>query len=297
MKFKNHFLLLFCFIFLSSCTNSALFLINNLAKFGDYTLHQNIIYGEDENQNLDLYLPSSLPENKKENRITIVFFYGGCWGACSDLDKQDYRFVAQAFTENNMNAVIVNYRQFPDVLFPAIMSDASLSVEWVAKNIATYGGNPENIILMGHSAGAHIASMLLFNKKYLTPNTYPKIKGFIGLAGPYDFLPYDEWYQPKLFSPINESESQTINYVDGSEPPSLLMYGNEDSRVKRRNIVSLTKIIKAKKGKVEPHYYNNIDHVDLISALSIPYRSSQPVMSDIIRFIQEVIPTNYISFK
>ncbi len=107
---------------------------------------------------------------------------------------------------------------------------------------------------MGYSAGAHIASMLLFNKLYLTPESYKKIKGFIGLAGPYDFLPFDEWYQAALFSPPESyGQSQTINYVNGSEAPSMLLYGNDDTRVKKRNIISLTTTIKRKQGKVETY--------------------------------------------
>ncbi len=286
MKYlKVNFILIISFLLLS-CTSSALFFVNNLARFGDYESDTSIAYGTNANQKLDVYWPKDIDAVEKKDRVTVVFFYGGCWGACSDLVKEDYRFVAQALTANNIIAVIVDYRKFPNVQFPMIMNDAKRSVEWVSDNIEQYGGNSNSLFLMGHSAGAHIASMLVFNETYLKLNTYKKIKGFIGMSGPYDFLPFDEWYQPKLFYPPKSyAQSQTINYVDGTEAPSLLLYGNDDTRVKRRNIVSLTSKIKEKNGRVETHYYDDIDHADIISALSIPYRSSQPVMIDIVNFI------------
>jgi len=266
---------------------TALFVLNSIAHFGHYQQYKDINYAENQ-QKLDIYITNNLTVEEVSKRPTVIFFYGGCWGACSQLDKTDYRFIAQTLTDNEINTVIIDYRKFPQVKFPSIISDAAESVEWVTKNISRYGGNPNNIYLMGHSAGAHIASMLNFNKTYLTENTYKNIKGFIGLAGAYDFLPFDESYQPALFGPPeNYYQSQTINFVTGNEPASLLMHGSNDTRVKRRNIESLSKKIKTMKGKVETRIYNNVDHISIVSSLSIPFRSTKPILSDILKFINQ----------
>ena len=225
---------------IAGCTESKLFFVNSLASIGDYTLHRDLQYSDGEDQRLDIYTPSEEDITENYRLPVIVFFYGGCWGACSDLGKDDYRFIAQTLVEKGNVVVVVDYRKYPAVLFPEIMNDATRSVEWVSQNIALYGGSKDNIFLMGHSAGAHVASMLNFNERYLNQNTHQSIKGFIGLAGPYDFLPFDEPYQPALFAPPESyAQSQTINYVDGEEPPSLLLYGKNDTRVKPHNIVSL----------------------------------------------------------
>lgn len=269
-----------------SCANSGLFIANTLARFGDYHLHSDIPYSALEGNRLDIYLPDSRSTLQNTPLTTVIYFYGGCWGACSNFEKEDYRFVAQALTANNMIAVLVDYRKFPNVLFADIMVDTKTAVEWVNDNIEIYGGNQSQLFLMGHSAGAHIASMLNFNEAYLDPKTYENINGFIGLAGPYDFLPFTEPYQPALFGPPpNYPQSQTINFVDGSEPPALLLYGNNDSRVKKRNITSLAKTITSKNGQVETHFYDNMDHTEILAALSIPLRSSQKLMQHITRFI------------
>jgi len=290
MKLINTLLLFFLILLTTSCTDTALLFINSLAKFGSYTSHLNVNYNKQTQTPLDIYLPDNVSDLNQQTLPTVVFFYGGCWGACSDLDKTDYQFIAQTLTSNNMIAVIVDYRKYPEVLFPDIIKDAALSVEWVSKNISSYQGNPQNIYLMGHSAGAHLASMLTYNKAYLTNKTYKSIKGFIGLAGAYDFLPFDEPYQPALFAPLTKpADSQTINFVEGNEPPALLLYGNTDKRVKRRNIISLTKMIKDKNGKVETHFYDDINHTGILSALSIPFRASKPILNDILKFIKITI--------
>lgn len=286
MKYPKLFSLIFLSLLITSCTSAGLLVINTLSRFGDYTVHRDIPYGDKNKQVLDIYLPGNISKLDKPNLPTVVFFYGGCWGACNELNKEDYRFIGQAFATNNIVAVIVDYRQFPDVLFPDIIKDTARAVDWVNNNINSYTGGTSNIYLMGHSAGAHLASMLNFNESYLSSASYKNIKGFIGLAGAYDFLPFDEPYQPTLFSPPSDyPESQTINFVNGNEPPSLLLYGNSDSRVKRRNIIALSKLINKKKGRVETHFYDDIDHVGIISALSIPFRDNKPVFSDILNFI------------
>jgi len=220
--------------------------INALALFGDYKKFSNLSYSQTSaKQKLDLYIPADLatPNRKKHKSVTtVIFYYGGCWGACSQLTKDDYRFIAQTLTQLGYICVIGDYQKYPAAKFARIINDASLIVEWVNSNIHKYGGNKNSIFLMGHSAGAHLASMLTFDKSYLKKETYQNIKGFIGLAGAYDFLPFDEPYQPALFAPPEKYyKSQTINFVQGNEPASLLLYGENDRRVKRRNIVSLNK--------------------------------------------------------
>lgn len=280
--------LLCLFIVLAGCTESKLFLANSFASVGSYTLHRDLKYGDDKDQRIDIYTP--LQENISEDtrRPVIIFFYGGCWGACSDLGKSDYRFLAKTLVENGNVVVVVDYRKYPNVLFPGIMTDATHSVEWVNQHIESYGGSKDNIFLMGHSSGAHIASMLNFNEQYLSQDTKQSIKGFIGLAGPYDFLPFDEPYQPTLFAPPESFEkSQTINYVDGGEAPSLLLYGKNDTRVKPHNIVSLENKIKINNGKVKALYYDGIDHIGIVAALSILSREGKSVLKDILMFIDE----------
>jgi acetyl esterase/lipase len=266
----------------SACNNPGLFFANSLARFDNYTVTENIAYGKHELNRLSVYLP----ENKQSHPATIIFFYGGCWGGCETLNKEQYLFVAQALTAKGFNVVIPDYRRHPEVKLDGIMRDATQSVEWVKAHIADYSGDPKRLFLMGHSAGAHIAAMLTLNEKHLTPSTYRNIKGFMGLAGPYDFLPFTDDYQKIVFGPVeNYPNTQPVNFVDGTEPPLLLLYGNDDDMVKPINIESLNRTVKQKGGCVESHRYDGLDHTDLLGALSIPLQVQQPVMNDLVDFV------------
>lgn len=269
------------FTILTACSYSALMVANTLARLDDYTLTANQPYGAHALNRLDIYQPLGKAQG------TVIFFYGGCWGACTTYTREYYRFVAQALTARGYVVVIPDYRLYPYVLFPQIMADSAAVVAWVSNNIARYGGNAEQIFLMGHSAGGHIAAMLTVNERYLGVELQQNIRGFIGLAAPYDFI-FDKPYMPLLFADMGYPESQPSHFVDGSEPPLLLLYGNDDRKVYLRNIVNMTDVVWRKGGRVEPHIYDGVDHVDILAALSIPYRSHYEIMNDITAFIKRV---------
>ena len=282
--------LCFCLLlylpFIAGCTRSALFIVNGLARFGDYAAINDVSYGPSELNRLDIYIPEPSSNKAKLSKPVVVFFYGGCWGGCYTGFKEDYLFVGQALTNEGFVAVLADYRRYPEVRFPGIIDDARRAVEWVKANIENYGGDSDNMFLMGHSAGAHLAAMLTLNETYLSAETLNGISGFIGLAGPYDFLPFTKSYQREVFAPeAAYPQSQPINFVDGAEPSLLLLYGNDDETVKPRNIINLAEKARRMGGKVEPHYYDGIDHAGLLGSLSIPLRNRESVLADITRFI------------
>ena len=275
-------LLLVMAIFL---TPFQLFLLNRVAAFQGFQRHPSISYGVAPGQQLDIYQPQ---EKSDELLPVVVFFYGGCWGACTTLKKEQYAFVAEAFSSNKMIAVVADYRIYPNVNFPDIIADAGHAVEWVHKNIASYGGDSRRIFLMGHSSGAHMAAMLAVNPQYLSEPTYKDIKGFVGLAGPYNFLPFDEDYMPVLFGPPMQTlDSQPIHFVHKNEPPSLLLYGAADTRVKPVNIEGMAARIHEVGGQVDTHIYPDVDHANILGAYSVLFRNKKPVFSDTLKFIQK----------
>ena len=254
---------------------------NTLARFDNYKLTKNISYGPHAKNKLDVYQPGGKP------RGSIIFFYGGCWGACTSLTREKYRFVAQALTSKGYLVVIPDYRRYPDVLFPQIMEDSVAVVTWVKNNITDYEGDADSLFLMGHSSGGHMAAMLTVNENYLGEKLHKSVRGFIGLAAPYDFI-FDKPYLEKVFATIDYAASQPSHFIDGSEPPMLLLYGDKDTSVYPRNINNMTRAVQKKNGKVESHIYEGVDHVDILSAFSIPLRSRYTVMKDITGFLNKL---------
>ena len=285
-RYNCHIAVAFCILSLfSGCTSSSLFVINSLARLGQYRTQENLSYGKAKLNHLDLYIPESRQTKTKKYPV-VIFFYGGCWGECSSFGRESYRFVADALTSYQFITVIADYRRYPEVVFPEIIEDSKSIVEWVRNNIDLYQGDSNQIFLMGHSAGAHLAALLTLDESYLDLQTYKSIKGFIGIAGPYDFLPFTESYQEILFGPVEKHPaSQPINFVNGNEPALLLLHGEGDKKVLPRNSINLHKIVTRSGGCSDLKLYKNVNHTDILAHLAYPFNSNEPMLKHIIEFL------------
>jgi acetyl esterase/lipase len=180
-----------CCLTLAGCGLRTLNAITPESGFGRTP---DIAYGPDPRHRLDIYTPAGATADAP----VIVFFYGGTWMSGG---RHEYLYIAATLTARGIVTVIPDYRLYPDVRFPAFLEDAASAVAWVQKHIAAYGGNARNVVLMGHSAGAHIAAMLTLDERYLDAANARPVQGMIGLAGPYDFLPLRRDDLKDLFGP------------------------------------------------------------------------------------------------
>lgn len=279
---KSRALPLAIFIFLNSCSQIGLLTLNTAASLtGGYRKTKDIYYSEKSQLQLDIYQP----RNSAEKQATVIFLHGGSWQSGK---RQQYKFVAQALTSAGFVAVIPDYRHYPQVKFPDFVKDVAEAVRWVRSHINQYGGDPEKIFVMGHSAGAHIGAMLALDENYLrlVGGHRRWIRGFIGLAGPYDFLPFKEEVFKKIFGPPDRFvDSQPIHFVDGSEMPVLLLHGERDRSVSIRNSRVLAQKIRDRRGHVQEAYFDRADHIRILSALSGLLRK-QEIFDPIIEFIR-----------
>lgn len=231
-------------------------------------------FGELPRQTLDWYQLGG-----EASRPTVVFFYGGGWRSGR---KQDYRFVADTLMNMGFNVIVPDYRLFPHVQFSDILADAKAVMALVMETVTIDVAAP--MFLMGHSAGAQIASLLTLNRE-LTPAP-DSISGFVGLAGPYDFFPFTEDDHWHLFGPEPAyPESQAVNYVRADAPPLYLLHGEEDRRVKRGHSKSLMEKQQATGGTATREVYPAMGHVDIIVEFSRFHRGRSQVVSDVSRFL------------
>lgn len=272
-------------VLLSGCTSAALTLVNVPARFGDYDLKSDIAYGQGESRRLDVYQPST---GSSAARPVVVFLYGGRWNTGS---RKQYRFVAAALTGFGYVVVVPEYRLYPETVFPGFVEDAARAVAWTHEHASEFGGDPRRLFIMGHSAGAHIAAMINFDEQYLLAagGHADWIRGFIGLSGPYDFLPITDPVMQKVFGPESRYPlSQPINFVDGHEPPALLLHGRTDQVVWLRNSQHFASRIRDRGGNVTESYYDDMSHSGILAAMSVYYRNRWPVLRDIDAFVRRV---------
>lgn len=239
-------------------------------------------YGQGKREALDCY------SSRARNAPVIVFFYGGSW---SSGRKEEYGFVGRALASRGFVAVIPDYRLVPAVTFPDFIKDGAAAIAWTQRHIADYGGDPKRIVLTGHSAGAYNAMMLALNTEFLREaGADPSaIKGVAGIAGPYDFYPFNVKASIDAFGAAPDPHAtQPISFVRADAPPLLLMHGDKDGLVRPRNMLSLAEKQTACGGKVETRLYPELNHVDSMLALSRPFRAKAPVLDDITAFAARV---------
>jgi arylformamidase len=117
-----------------------------------------------------------------------VFIHGGYWRA---LDKADHSFIAPAFNAEGAVVVVPNYALCPAVSVEHIVLQMAAALAWVWRNVARYGGDPARIALVGHSAGGHLAAMLLSCRWKELADDLPAqpMAGALSISGLYDLEP------------------------------------------------------------------------------------------------------------
>ena len=265
---------------LAAC--SPIKVLNALTPTSTFTKTSSLAYGDDPRQKLDIYRPvTALPDAP-----VVVFFYGGSWNSGS---RDDYGFVGEALAARGIVVVIADYRLYPQVRYPLFLQDGAQAVAWAYQHSAEYGGDPRNLYVMGHSSGAYNAAMLALDPQWLagvglSPSVF---KGWIGLAGPYDFLPIENRdVRPVFFYPDSPPDSQPINHVSQSAPPSLLIASVDDNLVNpKRNTGGLAKKLRAAGVPVEEFYFTKTSHATLVASMSRPLRWLAPVLDRVTAFI------------
>lgn len=243
---------------------------------------QGVAFGAGERLKLDVYAPRAASAGK---RPVILFFYGGSWNSGR---RQGYAFAARALAARGFVVVVPDYRLVPEARYPDFLRDCAAAVGWARRHAGEYGGDGEKIVLTGHSAGAYNAAMLALDPSLLGPDR-AAVRGFAGLAGPYDFLPLDDGSTIAAFGAWpRPAETQPITYAVAGAPPALLLHGEGDSRVKPRNSRQLAGLLRAAGSEVRLKLYPRLGHVGILTALAIPFRRQAPVLADVATFAHEV---------
>ena len=263
-------------------------LINALVPRARTRLTAGLGYGPGPRHRLDVHSPFPRPEAAP----VVIFFYGGGW---EDGDRGFYQFVGAALAERGIVTVVPDYRLFPEVRFPSFLEDAADAVAWVQDEIDAFGGDPTRVFLMGHSAGAYIAAMLALDATWLSGaraaglTPAPTLRGVIGLAGPYDFLPLHTEVLRAIFGPPETLwQTQPIHFVSPAAPPMLLVHGARDRTVLPRNSARLAGTLRSAGCTAEERIYPVIGHKLLVAALAFPQRFLAPVLRDSLDFIHRL---------
>lgn len=270
-------------LLLSGCQAGLFHAVNAVSPDTGSVVYPNLVFDPAHQLALDIYAP---PDAR--DLPVLVFFHGGNWQSGR---RQWYRWMGETLARQGLVVAIPDYRKYPQVRLEGFISDASHAVAWVHAHAAEYGGDPRVLFLMGHSAGAHIAALLATDGRWLEGvGLCPRqLAGFIGLAGPYDFLPLSNPAYIGMFgnTPKAQARSQPVNFVDGDEPPMLLMQGTGDHYVRPENAYSLARRMHAVGESAEVRIYPGMGHIHLLLSFSRPLRAGSTSLRDTMDFIRE----------
>lgn len=234
-------------------------------------------FGSDARQRLDVWAPQEVAEPLP----VVVFFYGGSWNSG---DRESYGFAARALAARGFVVVVPDYRLVPQVRWPGFVADGAAALQWVVANIAAHGGDAARIGVMGHSAGAHIALLLALDRRW---GVADHIRAAVGLAGPYDFRPFEPGgaAEAALGNAPDLADTQPISFARADAPALLLLHGDDDETVRPRNSERLAAAVVARGGQASVKLYPGIGHIGILLALSKPFRGKAPVLVDASNFL------------
>jgi acetyl esterase/lipase len=269
---------------LASCSVSSLDVLNATVAERGVTVLRDVAYGPAARQRMDVYRPEGLAAGAP----VVVFVHGGAWRTGS---RQEYRFMGVALARMGFVGVVAGYGLYPEVGFPGFVADVAAAVAAARGHAAEWGGDPARVVLMGHSAGAHIAAMVALDSRWLAAAGMRRadLAGFVGISGPYDFLPMLDPEVRAVFGvAANRPESQPVNFVDGQAPPALLLHGLDDRVVYPSNTISLAARIAAAGGRVSRVLYPGTGHIDIILAFTPLFGKTDGIAADVAAFVRGV---------
>ena len=192
---------------------------------------------------LDLYIPQGVA-----NAPVIFSLHGG---ALSIGDRSEETFVGQRFAAAGYLTVVTSYRLSPQVSHPAHVEDAAAAFAWVKRNIKQHGGDPDRVIVIGHSAGAYLAMLLATDARYLAAHKLsPRdIKGLVPVSG---FFWVDKPGvapdRPKYVWGTEQKvwvEASPARYLRGDLPPVLIIDTDGDEQWRQQQNADLAAALRA----------------------------------------------------
>ena len=243
----------------------------------NYTSVWGVAYDTFPKTKLDIHVP--LEAN--QNNPVIIYVHGGGWKSGDksewDIPKIEY------FCNLGYICVSINYRLSPEVKHPTHIQDVANAINWVEDNISLYGGNSSEMVLIGHSAGAHLVALAVTNQKYIEQagvDIFNIKKACILDAGAYlimnDLIYEDGNILEMVYSAIGDNSSPEIwmdfapyNHIDSKKYMPFLVMAHSDSPYRVEvNRIFCHQLDLCNKQYVE-YILDGYSHADVLSRIPI----------------------------
>ncbi|MEO7156947.1 MAG: alpha/beta hydrolase [Vicinamibacterales bacterium] len=217
-----------------------------------------VAYGPDDTERLDIFTSA------RDKAPVLVFIHGGWWRA---FDKMDHSFIAPPFTSEGAMVVVPNYALCPTVTIDVIALQMVRALEWVWRHAALYGGDPERIVVAGHSAGGHLAAMLACCHWPSVAADLPPslVTGTLAISGLFDLEPLRQapFLRDDLrLTPVSARRLSPCLFPAPQIPLYATVGANESEEFQRQN-----ELIASAWGDVAVPVCTTIGHADHLGVL------------------------------
>lgn len=271
---------LFLGLVLSACTADRVQnAVNATNSPRGLTVQRDLSYGPDTRNKLDVYAPPHA-----QNAPVILFIHGGSW---TGGDKSGHAFVGDSLARAGYVTGVMNYRLAPQNRYPSYVQDAALALKWLRDHAKDYGGNPNNLFVIGHSAGGFNAVELVDNARWLADVNVPvsAVRGVVGIAGPYSY-DFRQFPSKNAFPEGgNPDDIMPDRHVRPDAPPNLLLVAANDATVHPQNALNMEAALKRAGVPVQRVVLPHLNHITIVGALARNLNFLGATRAEIIRFV------------
>ncbi len=227
--------------------------------------HRDLAFGPGPMEKLDI-LPA-----EKQNAAIVVFIHGGYWYS---LDKADYSYVAEGLRPHGIITAVNNFGLAPDTSMDEIVRQNRAALAWLWRNARTYGADPDRIYVCGHSAGGHLAVMLLATDWPAFEPGLPKdlVKGACSIGGLFDMEAIRLSYLNKTLK-MSEEEARRNEPLSQAYPvkaPLSLVVAIDETPEYHRQSEAMAKLWKGLGYPVDLLVPPGVNHFDVVNQLRDP---------------------------
>ena len=207
--------------------------INYLTPKDTFEKEEHLAYGLKARNRLDLYRT----KNPKKQKPLIVFVHGGSW---QHGNKRDYLFIGETFAREGFDVAVINYQLAPENIFPAFVDDLAQAIHYLNQNKVKLNISTDNMILMGHSAGAFNVMSVVYSAQSQNFKYKDQIKAIVGLAGPYHFDYVGDPLSEHAFDhKISYQQVMPYYFIEPNQIKHYLLVAEQDQVVERKNTLDL----------------------------------------------------------
>ena len=258
--------------------------LNRLTPKQGYHVQNNIPYGLKARHRLDLYRTSA----PRQQRPLIVFVHGGAW---MHGDKKDYGFIGEAFAKEGFDVAVINYHLAPEYIFPASIDDLSLALNYLTQSQHKLQIEVENVVLMGHSAGAFNVMSALYHPTPYQLQVKENIRAIVGLAGPYHFdYKGDPICADAFDQNVPYQQVMPYYFVEHNQVKHYLFTADKDNIVGHSNSEDFDRRLKASGNHSQLIQIPHVGHITMIGSVSSLFSRFFKTKAEIMRVLDEISP-------